>query len=890
MVQRVRRVGVKACLIAAAALLFGIGVAGCSSEPDKSPSQALAGAGGSDGGEPGTQVGEGGERPGQTGGNAGETAVAPGDLVCKTDDDCSDADKPVCDQVQGCVACQYDWDCPADHRCKANECFEKQPCTANGDCKKDSQYPVCDAVQQLCVGCREDEDCGDGKRCDNDECVAFEACTNSRSCSDGKVCDRALGACVVCVVDGDCGDGSACVHDACVPTCNSDKDCLGIGLLCDQQVGRCVECLGHADCPAQYFCGADRHCALDVCETGQARCETEHQLGVCSEVGDVFTASSCSGDTRCVEDGQSASCVPLTCSPGATRCSADAAGLEHCSADGLTIASSETCPDGQACNLGVCANVVCAPNAPVCDGNALLTCNASGTATTFTQNCSGPFGAVCDEASGSCKPKLCSPGAAVCDGNTATFCAPDGQGPLPDGHDCDVDGQACWNGECKPRLCSDAFSCEGSLLRQCKNNGTLLQAYKDCQFAALCDAAGAKCTLPTCTPGAFTCDGSVATRCKADGSGYVAGGTDCALANKVCDGGGCLPKVCTPSAVFCSAGSPQYCSESGGTYTPSDACAPNQYCSEGTNFCLSDKCTANAAVCNGNLATTCQSDGSGPSAGGTDCAATNQVCEAGACKAVVCTSGTYTCQGEAVYVCNANGAGTTLSKTCLASEFCDATLAKPACSQDICASGGLGCDGEVISTCGANGGSWSAPGTNCKLTSQVCVTGGTCATEEVATQGTTTYSTTYVNGQAAVAVFRVLTPRKLNKLEAHATFAGLQKLTWVVYEKRANAETFDLVYQQVTAQTQPTLGAITSPALNFTLEKGKTYAVGLHFSGAATVAYQYGAAATSYAAKAAFNASPYAAFLGNSVDPPTSTPTPSSTPSKPYLRLTTALP
>jgi hypothetical protein len=888
MTYRARSFGATARVIAAVALLFGFGQAGCSSDPSTTPPQAVSGAGGADAGEPGTQAGEAGEKPIQTGGSAGGTAVPPGDLVCKTDDDCSDADKPVCDQVLGCVACQYDWDCPADHRCKANECFEKQPCEGSGDC--DAAYPVCDAVQQLCVGCREDADCGEGERCENDECVAFEACTNSRSCSDGKVCDRALGACVACVVDGDCGAGNACVHDACVPTCNSDKDCLGIGLLCDQQVGRCVECLGHADCPAQYFCGADRHCTLDVCEPTQARCETEHQLGTCTEVGDAFTSSSCSGDTRCVEDGQTASCVPLTCSPGSTRCTADAAGLEHCSADGLTIESVEACPNGQACNAGACAEVVCAPNAPVCKGNALYTCNASGTSSSFTQSCTGAFGGTCDQASGTCKPQTCSPGVPMCDGTKATVCAPDGQGPLPDGGDCELEGKACWNGSCSPRLCTGSFTCDGSLLKQCRNNGTLSVLWDDCEFASLCDAAGAKCTLPTCTPGAFACNGSVATRCKADGSGYAAGGTDCALSNKVCDGGGCLPKACTPKTYFCAAGSPQYCGESGGTYTPADTCSVNEYCSEGTGYCLTDKCTANAAVCNGNLATTCQSDGSGPVVGGTDCAAMNQVCEAGACKPVVCTSGTVTCQGEAVYVCNANGTGTTLSKTCLAGEFCDATLAKPACSVDICASGGLGCDGEVVSTCGANGGSWTAPGTNCKLTSQVCVTGGTCAAEEIAVQGTTTYGTTSVYSQAVAAAFRVLTPRKLTKLEVQASFAGLQKLTWVIYEKRPNAETFDLVHQQVTAQTQPALAGITSPTLDFTFEKGKTYAVGVHFSGTATVSYQYSSVAAAYSAKAAFNTNAYATQFGGDTDPPTSTPTPSSTYYKPYVRLTTVLP
>lgn len=885
-------VAARQCAGWGAALLLSMGSLGCGSDPASPSHTAAAGAGGagdvSEAGAPGTQLGDGGAQS-SAGGSEG-MPVAPGDLVCRTDDDCTSADKPVCDQVQGCVACQYDWDCPAAHRCRANQCFEKQACASADDCQKDSAYPVCDAVQQLCVGCREDADCGEGKRCDGSECVAFEACTNSRGCADGKVCDRALGACVACVVDGDCGAGSACVHDTCVPTCQSDKECLAIGLLCDQAVGRCVECLGHADCPAQYFCGADHHCALDVCQTSQARCSTQHELGICSDAGDQFIGSTCAGDTRCVEDGQTASCVPLACSPGGSTCSADGAAVEHCSADGLTVAATEPCPAGQACNEGACKDVICTPNAALCKSNALYKCNATGTQTTLQQTCSGQQAGICDEASGSCKPKVCVPNLPACDGNLATVCAPDGLGLVPNGTDCSLTDGACWNGSCAPRLCTGSYVCDGSLLKLCKNNGTVLQLSKDCQSAALCDAAGAKCMTPTCTPGAFTCDGTVATRCKADGSGYVSGGINCADTNQVCDGGGCLPKVCTASAIFCLGGNPEYCGASGATYAPADTCTVSEYCSEGSSYCLLDKCTAGAAVCNGNLATSCQSDGSGPVAGGTDCTATNQICDAGACKAVTCTSGALTCQGEAVYACNANGTGTVLSKTCLAAEFCDTSGEKPACSPDICTAAALGCDGEVISTCGANGGSWTSPGTDCKATNQVCILGGTCAAEESATQGTTTYSSQQYANETQLAVLRTLTPRKLTRIELQASFPGLQKLTWVVYQKRAGAETFDLVYQKVTSQSQATLAVITSPALDFELEKGKTYAIGVHITGTATVLYQYSATSTLYVAKAAFIASSYAALAGGLTSPETTMATPPSTAYKTYLKLTTVLP
>jgi len=854
----------------------------------------MTGAGGETGahaGAPGTagQSGETGQ-PSNADGGGGATPVTPGDLVCSADDDCTNADKPVCDQVKGCVACQYDWDCPANHRCKDNQCFEKRPCATSDDCSTDAAHPVCDAVQQLCVGCREDVDCGDGKRCEASECVTFEACTNSRACSDGKVCDRGVGACVACVVDGDCGDGSACVHNACVPTCNSDKDCLGIGLLCDQAVGRCVECLSHADCPDQYFCGNGGHCSLDVCQKGQSRCDSEHELGTCTDVGDSFSGGTCAADTRCVEDGQTASCVALACAPGVTSCSADLGGLDHCSADGLKVESSEPCPDGQACDSGACADVVCAPNTAICDSNSLYQCNAAGTGKALVRACTGAFGGTCDEATGTCKPKICSPGAPTCDGDVASVCAPDGLGPAPNGTDCSAGGQACWNGSCAPRVCTDAYTCQGSLLEQCKNNGTLLQLSKDCGFASLCDGAGAKCIKPTCTPGAFVCDGSVATRCKPDGSGYVAGGTDCADTGQVCDGGGCLAKACTPSSSFCAGGNPQLCSASGATYSPSDTCSLAEYCSDGSSYCLLDKCLASAAVCNGSLATTCASDGSGPIAGGTDCSASGKICEAGVCKDVTCTSGTFSCQGEAVYVCNPNGTGTTLSKTCLPSEFCDTTAEKPACSPDICTATTLGCDGEVISTCGSNGGSWTSPGTDCKATSQVCALGGTCAAEELATQGTTTYGNSNYYNNTQLALFRALTPRKLTKLEVQGSFGGLQKLTWVVYEKRVGAETYDLVYQKVTSQTMAVAGTITSPALDFKLEKGKSYAVGVHITGTVSLAYQYSTTAGLYVVKAAFIAGGYAATTGGSSQPEASINTPLAASYKTYLRLTTALP
>jgi hypothetical protein len=876
--------------VACGALTLSVLLAGCGDDSSNAP-------GGGDGGGGDASVvvaGNGGATPievGQAGAESeepmgGSGPVAPADLVCKHDDDCSNADKPVCDQVKGCVACQFDWDCPAAHRCRDNQCFEKQPCSASSDCKRDQQHPVCDAVQQLCVGCREDADCGKDQRCEASECVAFEACSNSRDCTEGKVCDRLAGACVACVVDGDCGEGSACVHNSCVPSCRSDKECLGLGLLCNQSVGRCVECLTHKDCPEQYYCGQDSHCTLDVCEQGQTRCDGVQRLATCSLTGDTFVASSCDGASRCVEGENKASCVPLVCSPGGLSCTPEGDAVAHCSDDGLSVAKVEPCGEGTACVEGSCVNVICPPGAAFCDSGAIYQCNANGTARTLTQTCRGTFGATCDETTVTCKERTCSAGAVMCDGNVATRCADDGLGPQPGGTDCSATSQACLNGACVAQLCQTPYVCAGSVLQRCDQNGTRLTTVKDCGFPALCDQEGGKCIKATCTPGAFVCDGQVATRCKADGSGYVAGGVDCSATNLVCDAGGCLPKTCTPSSTFCAGGNPQKCSATGATYEATDVCLTSEYCSETSTYCLSDKCTAGAAICNGNVATTCASDGSGPVAGGTDCSASGKICEAGQCNAVVCKPGTRTCQGEAAYTCNPNGTGVTLTTTCLTSSFCEIPTSSTAsaCTPDICTAGTLGCNGEVISTCGANGGSWTSPGMDCKANSQVCVLGGTCAAEETATQGGLSSLTQYINGTHLV-VFRDLTPRKLTKIEAQGTFTGLQKLTWVVYERRATAETYDLVYQKVTSQTQSASGPLASPALDFVFEKGKWYAVGLHIAGTASVAYEY----AGLLAKGSFMTSSYSGTWSTSQGQPDTSLTPSSTTYRTYLKLTTTL-
>jgi len=137
-------------------------------------------------------------------------------------------------------------------------------------------------------------------------------------------------------------------------------------------------------------------------------------------------------------------------------------------------------------------------------------------------------------------------------------------------------------------------------------------------------------------------------------------------------------------------------------------------------------------------------------------------------------------------------------------------------------------------------------------------------------------------------VFRTLGSRKLSKLEIYASVPGLQKFTWVVYQKRANSSVYDLVYQVVTAQTAATQDWVSSPALDFTFAAAKSYAVGVHITGTARVAFAYVGAIPVYA-RAGFITAASASQVSDAAQQPSASVTPSSSTYQPYLRFTTTL-
>jgi len=109
----------------------------------------------------------------------------------------------------------------------------------------------------------------------------------------------------------------------------------------------------------------------------------------------------------------------------------------------------------------------------------------------------------------------------------------------------------------------------------------------------------------------------------------------------------------------------------------------------------------------------------------------------GACENHECKPSADFCSGKTVRTCADNGLSSTETKTCSASQYCDATTAK--CQDGICAPNQPACNGNTATSCNASGSGYVAGGTACKA-NETCE-GGACL-EHVCTP-----SASYCQGQ-----------------------------------------------------------------------------------------------------------------------------------------------
>ncbi len=137
--------------------------------------------------------------------------------------------------------CLADADCPAGEVCRAGQCGLEPACLVDAQCPG---AEMC--VDGQCVPeCLFDAECAAGERCDEGACVP-----------DGPACD----------VDGDCPPGWSCDGGRCAeppPTCADDAECAP-GTLC--LGGDCIE----AQCRADAECDQGRLCIRNRCRTNQS--------------------------------------------------------------------------------------------------------------------------------------------------------------------------------------------------------------------------------------------------------------------------------------------------------------------------------------------------------------------------------------------------------------------------------------------------------------------------------------------------------------------------------------------------------------------------------------------------------------------------------------------
>ncbi|MCB9738686.1 MAG: hypothetical protein H6747_05400 [Deltaproteobacteria bacterium] len=281
--------------------------------------------------------------------------------------------------------------------------------------------------------------------------VAPVACQSDKECiSVGLVCDKAGGVCVDCNSDADCGSGESCKAKHCVPppaSCTSSKDCAALAQVCDKASGFCVDCTNSDDCAAGQVC-LETLCVAQLCTPNATECDANGQLAVCATDGTAWAAVACPAGQVC----KGGACHPPVCSPGVKACDGNA--VQVCEADGLAWKQAVPCAVGTSCVDGACFEQQCSPGVKTCPSpTTLADCPAGALEWQFSpcpagESCMvGPAGAECVET-------VCTPGSKVCDGDLVRECSV--LGTLGDvDADCAAESKTCKAGLCVQPDCVD---------------------------------------------------------------------------------------------------------------------------------------------------------------------------------------------------------------------------------------------------------------------------------------------------------------------------------------------------------------------------------------------------------------------------------------------------
>ncbi|HYP97354.1 MAG TPA: hypothetical protein VER96_01685 [Polyangiaceae bacterium] len=480
----------------------------------------------------------------------------------------------------------------------------------------------------------------------------------------------------------------------------------------------------------------------------------------------------------------------------------------------------------------------CTPGTQRCDGHQIKRCDDSGAGESVWQSCSSTECRV-QNGVASCAPTACAAGTGVCNGTIATTCLSDGSGPTSGGTDCAQTGQYCVDGTCKDTLCvGGKNSCKDGDLYQCSMDGRRLTLLKDCTSSEVCDATIDTCLSRVCEPGQSGCFGDLLATCSSSGGSWLPATTDCKAQGKVCLDGSCRSQGCTPSGSFCSGNNVYQCDPMGVRGTLSKTCdAQAEHC-EATAagqyaFCVKNACVAGKIVCDGNTIKVCNADNTLPEDG--IACKDDELCDAGKCKPRGCGNVQQPyCMDNDVYNCDA--VGPALLEQCDPASPCQ-VIADPvvsgtkeinfglvSCVPLACTPAQIGCVGNKIGSCESQGASLSGEVIDCEASNQVCTTQMTCATSVTDVIGEEVSVTDLAGDTYVGNVVSVQSARKLTELQAWLRRDTAHDLRWIIFEQVDN----QLISRaETTAPAASGSGFVSSGPLDFRLEAGKRYALGV---------------------------------------------------------------
>jgi hypothetical protein len=396
---------------------------------------------------------------------------------------------------------------------------------------------------------------------------------NSGSDAGGSLSSAGYGASGAAGHAGGVSAGAAGSSGSAEPTSGAAATCDTEGALrCSARVAGGQDRCENGGWVAAQLCPSGQTCLEDAtaqprCVTvselcrgsgGQTVCDGQGALIVCNEDESIASMMDCPSARHCQIGIPLQTCA--TCLPEEEHHCTQTA-LEQCGLDGMSFHKIEDCETAALCNamLGKCTDAVCEPSAISCEGNALVTCNADGTAIASRKACSP---GTCDSKGRDCN--MCEPGTKKCDGDRVLTCDATGQTYLPSS--CSDGGTCIGLGQCVE--CGGNDDCsemtEVCKVGVCMGNTCRTQAVTD---GTRCTAAGGR--EGRCSRGTCECEPQcVGKPCGRDGCGgecpnRCSGTTMCDLqlercvcepqcAGKVCGSDGCggtCGNGCMPSQV-----------------------------------------------------------------------------------------------------------------------------------------------------------------------------------------------------------------------------------------------------------------------------------------------------------------------------------------------------